>query len=205
MNTISNTLTRWHKIAERLKSAVNQLATTNVAAMTVTHIESDTLEVRQETLKAAANKAIGEQTALLLSLQTALFSIRRALAKANVEHRISDLLNDLEHAKQKMNYDVEIVSTAECALSEDEFHRLADKRSKSAVVLQESGVRASRVLAENHRVTVTFLAAVQLRDLVTIRESLRTEMNALSDLLADANATKLSLSMSADVTRYLGL
>jgi hypothetical protein len=205
MKTISNSLTRWHKVSERLKLATAEIAASNLAAITIGHIDFDTLEVRKGTLKPAAERAITEQTALMLKLQSAMFEIRRVLAKANTAHGISDLLNDLEHAKQRMNYFCELVRCAEEALSEDEFQRLAEKRAKALCAQAESGSRFTRVLADGGRASITFLSAERLREMVAKREAFRVEMNALSDRLADANATKLSMALDDDVARHLGL
>lgn len=190
--SISNTLTRWHKVAERIKSATTELMHANVAVLTVGHqIDSDTFTVRKATLKAEAEKALVAQTALYFSLQDALFAIRKALAHANTAEGVSDRLNEMEAAKQKGAYYAALLETADGSLSVEEFSALAAKRSGTS--------------SHMYGVNVTFISAEQKTALTEQRDRARREVNALADRLADANATKLSLTLSDEVVAFLGL
>lgn len=189
---ISNTLTRWHKVAERIKSATSELMNANVAFLSTGHqIDGDTFTVRKATLQAEAAKVLADKTTLFFSLQEALFSIRKALAHANTAEGVSDRLNEMEAAKQKGAYYAALLDTADGSLSVEEFAALAAKRSGTA--------------SQMYGVSVTFISAEQKVALTEQRDRARREVNALADRLADANATKLSLQLSDEVVAFLGL
>jgi hypothetical protein len=191
--TISNTLTRWHKVAERIKGATTELMQANVAVLSTGHqIDGDTFTVRKTTLKAESENALVAKTSLYFSLLDALFAIRKSLAHANTSEGVSDRLNEMEAAKQKGTYYAALLETADGALSVDEFAALAAKRSGS------SG-------HSMYGVNVTFMSAEQKAVLTEKRDAARREVNALADRLADANATKLSLTLSDEVVAFLGL
>lgn len=191
--TISNTLTRWHKVAERIKGATTELMQANVTVLSVGHqIDSDTFTVRKATLKAEAETALVGKTALYFGLQDALFAIRKALAHANTKEGVSDRLNEMEAAKQKGAYYAALLETADGSLSVEEFAALAAKRSGSSS-------------HSMYGVNVTFITAEQKAALTEERDRARREVNALADRLADANATKLSLTLSDEVVAFLGL
>lgn len=189
---ISNSLTRWHKVAERIKGATTELKAANVACLSVGHqIDGDTFTVRKASLSSDADKALGTKTALYFSLQEALFAIRKALAHANTAHGVSDRLSEMEAAKQKGEYYSALLETADGSLSVEEFAALAAKRSGTS--------------SHMYGVNVTFISAERLATLTEQRDSARREVNALADRLADANATKLSLQLSDEVVAFLGL
>lgn len=190
--SISNTLTRWHKVAERIKGATTELMQSNLAVLNAgQQIDGDTFVVRKAALQSAAEKALSEQTALYFSLHDALFAIRKALAHANTAEGVSDRLNEMEAAKQTAAYFTALLETASDSLSVEEFSALASKRSGTS----------------NHMygVSVTFISAEQKAALTAKRDSARREVNALADRLADANATKLTLTLSDEVVAFLGL
>lgn len=188
---ISNTLTRWHKVAERVKVAATEMSQKNLqTVMGSRNLDADTFAVRRANLRAASVKATGEQTVLFFKLQRTLFQIRRALAKANVQFGVSDLLSNMEEAKQAMNYYTTLLGATEGALSEDEFASLAGRKNA----------------AQNmYGVSVTFISAEQIASLTEDRDALKREVNALADRLSDANASKLSLDIDDDVVKAIGL
>jgi hypothetical protein len=189
---ISNTLTRWHKIAERVKLAASELSQKNLQALQVgRNLDADAFTVRKATLQTAVGNAIGEQTDLYFALQEALFGIRRALAHANVQNGVADLLNEMEQAKQKANYYSNLVDSSAGALSVAEYSSLCAKRNANSSAM--------------YGATVTFLSTEQLADLTDKRDAARREVNALADRLADANASKLSLDISDEVANVVGL
>jgi hypothetical protein len=189
---ISNTLTRWHKIAERVKQAANELAQKNFQAIQAgRNLDADTFSVRKAALQTTVGSAVGEQTSLYFALQDALFGIRRALAHANVRHGVADLLNEMEQAKQKANYFSNLVDSSAGALSVSEYSALCAKRNANS--------------AGMYGANVTFLSAEELADLTEKRDAARREVNALADRLADANASKLSLDISEEVAKVVGL
>lgn len=190
--SLSNTLTRWHKIAERIQKAAQEIRAKNVAVLNSTQsIDVGAFDVRQDSLKAATNKVLTEQTELYLALQNALFTIRKALARANVKEDVSDLLADMEQAKQDEAYFAALLETAENALSVAEFAALAKKRAGTNTGMYD--------------VSVTFISAEKLEHLSEQRDNARRQKDSLANRLSDANASKLSLSLDEKVVAFMGL
>lgn len=191
---LSNTLTRWHKIAERIQKAAQEIRSKNVSVLNSTQsIDVGAFDVRQDSLKAATEKVLGEQTVLYLALQGALFQIRKELAKANVklEACVSDLLADMEFAKQTEAYFAGLLETADNALSVSEFAALAKKRAGTNTGMYD--------------VSVTFISAEKQEYLAEQRDKARREKDSLANRLSDANASKLSLELDEKVVAYMGL
>ena len=114
---ISNTLTRWHKIAERLHQAAVELDQEIAQAVTPgSAVDFDTFEVRKTALSAAANVALSAKTELYHALQFALFDVRRKLAHANVNHGVADLLNAREVIKSQVAFYTKHIDAAQAAM-----------------------------------------------------------------------------------------
>jgi len=189
---INSTLTRWHKVAERLQQGAGDLARENREALQAgQHIQHDAFSVRKESMTAAAAKALGERTELYFKLHDALFDIRAALAHANTKHEVSDLLNKKEKALQRMTYFDGLLATAKDCLSVAEFAALASKRANTTTGMFD--------------VSVTFISAEKLAELTKARDSARRDRDNLADRLASANATQLQLALDEQVVEFLGL
>lgn len=192
--TISNTLSRWHKIADRIKAAAAEVMQENVQALHAGHnLDGDRFTVKQGAMRAAADRAVGAGTAEYLALQEALFTIRRAMARANTEHGVSDLLNQMEEAKQRANYYNSLLETNEGALTQSEFAALWAKKSG-----QVNG-------REMYGVSVTFVTDEMRSDMIAKRDAARKAVNTLADSLADANATKIALALDEVALAKVGL
>ena len=191
---ISNTLTRWHKVAERLKVGAAQIKQENIHALQAGHrVDADSFNVRKSALQAATQTALNEKTELYLALQSALFQIRKSLARTNTSAGVSDLLNEMEATKQRGDYYACLLETAEDSLSMDEYSSLASAKRTAAT---------SSVL---YGVSVTFVAPSEITRLTEQKEQAKRDVNALADRLADANATKISLELDDKVVAFLGL
>lgn len=192
--SLSNTLTRWHHIAERIQKAAKEIFAKNVSVLQSTQsIDVGAFAVRQESLTAATQKVLGEQTVLYLALLGALFHIRKELAKANVrlEVCVSDLLADMELAKQTEAYFAALLDTADNALSVAEFAALAKTRAGTNTGMYD--------------VSVTFISAEGQESLAEQRAAARRQKDSLANRLSDANATKLTLQLDEKVVAYMGL
>jgi hypothetical protein len=190
--SLSNTLTRWHKIAERIQKAAQEIRGKNVSVLNSTQgIDVGAFDVRQDSLKAATEKVLVDQTELYLALQRATFTIRKALAHANVKEGVSSLLADMENAKQDEAYYAALLETADNALSVTEFAALAKKRAGTNTGMYD--------------VTVTFISAEKQAELGEQRDRARREKDSLANRLSDANASKLSLELDEKVVAFMGL
>jgi hypothetical protein len=189
--SLSNTLTRWHKIAQHIRDKAQEIRAKNVAVLNSTQgIDVGAFEVRQESLKAATEKALGEQSELYLALVHANFVIRKATGRANVE-MVSDLLADMEEAEQNAAYFAALLETADNALSVAEFAALAKKRAGTTTGMYD--------------VTVTFISGEKQERLAAQRENARRSKDSLANRLSDANASKLVIELDEKVVAFMGL
>lgn len=194
--TLTHTLTRWHKIAERVKTASTELQVGMIQALNAGHnVDADTLRVRKDSLGATVDKAMGEQLVAWLALQAALFTIRQALAKANVESGVSSLLAELEQAKQELALYEAMLETQANTLSLSEFDALTPR-------LPSPSGTGQHLLS---RVSVTFISAEDQTEMSQRRAAARQRLNQLADQLAEANASKMTLSLDEAVLSHLGL
>ena len=196
---ITNTLTRWHKIAERIKGALNDRRQEVLGALQGGNsVDADTFSVRSNVLAEKASKALTEGMADVLRLQDALFYVRKELARANVQFLVSDLLNQMERAKQEMNFLEECIVAAGGKLSIEEMHNLASRRQAQPAPQTVYG-------HGREQFSVSLVSTEQLDELKAKRDAARRSVNGLADKVADANANKLTLELDDIVVEVLGL
>jgi hypothetical protein len=196
--SVSNTLTRWHKIADRVKQAASETKQKNMNTLQSSRsIDADTFSVRKGALESATAKAIGEQSVLYFSLLGTLFMIRRALAQANVKNGVSDLLSQMEEAKQTGEYYENMLETTEGTLTQDEFSALYQKKNAAA--------KNSSSSVSMYGVSVTFMSEAMVAGVAEKRDAARKLVNALADKLSDANATRITLDVDLSVATVIGL
>jgi hypothetical protein len=196
---ITNTLSRWHKVAERLKMAVNENRQEAISALQAgASIDLDTFTVRGDSLLANASAALAGGAESVLRLQGALFYVRKEVARANIEFKVSDLLNDMELAKQELNFWEECLATAADKLSADEMKNLS--------LLRKAQPAPQSVYGHGHeRFSVNLISAESLTGLKSRRDAARRRVNTLADDISNANASKLTLALDDTVVALLGL
>lgn len=201
---VSNTLTRWHKVAEHLKTAADEAqAQIDQALAPADNIDFDTFEVRREAMEANAAKVKEETEPLHDALVDALFVVRRKLAHANVQHGVADLLNEIEHTKLLIARATANIDAASSALSPAEFSELGRRRAaqpqNSAATDTLGRVRGAA------RPRLTLRTAGELAEKVANRTALRLKQTGLANRLADANATRIEIDIDERVAAAIGL
>lgn len=196
---ITNTLSRWHKIAERLKTATTEQRQEALTALQAgASVDLDTFTVRGETLQANAREALVGGTASVLRLFDALFHVRKEVARANIEFKVSDLLNDMERAKQELNFREECLATAADKLSVAEMQNLSNLRSAQPAAANVYG-------HGRERFSVSLVSTESVAELKSKRDDARRKVSALSDQISNANASKLTIVLDDSVVALLGL
>lgn len=195
---ISNTLSRWHKVADAVKAAAQKVKAENQAKLTAgACLSEDTFKVRKDALKVSADSVAETGTPLYLRLLTTLFRIRKALAHANTRHHVSDLLAEQEENKQTIQYYTEMIEAAQGGVSVAEYESLIRYNKE-----RNSGNATYRGTLTEH---VTFVEPVTLEVMREKLAGLEREKFALSNRVADANATKLEIEIDLDVAVLIGL
>lgn len=190
---ISNTLSRWHKIAQRVRAAGQKVQAEITAALNAgAHLDSDTFEIRKTKLQSETTFAVTEKLSQYKAMQDTLFKIRKSVNQANLSHGVSDLLNQIERVKQEREFYNAIIISQEHLMSTSDYAQLAARRSKS-----ES--------TRYHSAAVTFLSSEKLAEMIVERDALAVKLNQLADMLSDANATKLKIFIDESVAKVVGI
>lgn len=204
MSKISNTLTRWHKVAARIKSKVAELSVEIGSDVTALQLDADSFDIRKEKLSQAAESAVTTKLNRALEFNAALFKIRAELAKANVTQGVSELLVQMEETRQNKELLTKLLDSSGLenrgyqTLTVPEFESWAAKKKKAA----EAGAMPDY---NSGRVMVSFVPDEQVTGLQTQVAELDKKIMELSDRLSDANASKLAIDLPDEVCKELGL
>jgi hypothetical protein len=190
------TLTRWHKIAERINGALKLCEERSLAALTATAISPWNKEGIEEKAREIAGQAETD-LALIEAGTEAVAGIRGALARRNAELGISARLAEVEAANRKARLYRELIDKqrADMVRPEDVRHvpamvgadePLWPRRSASGITL----AIADKALLDGLRAKLA-------------REQSRS--HALLDAIADANREKLELELADELLEIAGL
>ncbi len=190
------TLTRWHKVAERINAALKVREERSLAALTGTTISSWNKEGIEEKARDIAGQARAD-LALIEVATAAVAGIRAALGTRNTELGISARLAEAEAANRRARLYRELVDKQRADMVRPEDVRrvpvtvatdepLFSRRSGSAITL----AIADKALLDELRVKLA-------------REQARA--HALLDAIADANREKLELDLADELLEIAGL
>jgi hypothetical protein len=207
----SNTLTRWHKIGERANEKLGDLNAQITELLGIHVLTVDTLDRDLEKSHSDLNK-VAKLQAERDSVSDALASIRKALARANVEQGVSDLLVDMETLRRKIsglnvyigNSRFQDVSQAKEVINQKKDFISNIEKSLATVTNPVPVFDQIRTLK---REAVNFFP-VSESDVETVKEqitALRKEVVKLGDSLSDKNATKIQIALSESASKSLGL
>jgi hypothetical protein len=191
------TLTRWHKIAERINAALKEREARAIAAFTSTTIspwnkegvEHKTAEIAA---RARADLALVEQGA------AAVAAIRSALAVRNAELGIAKRLAEVEAANRRI------------AL----YRAVLEKQTVDMVRPEHVRHVPAHAVAENEpawgrreapRITLQIADAGLLAELAAKLAREQARAHALLDEIADLNREKLELDVAAELNEIAGL
>jgi len=193
---ITNTLTRWHKIAERVLEQERRVMQDINTALTATHrLDVDAFEVRRPVFESAARDAATGKLDLLVALQAARFQIKTALGRANVEFGVSALLTDMKRVSEERDVIQSVYDTSIHSISASDFEKLIE-RKKADDAAQRTALAAQRV---------SFVPADIQKALKERVDASVRQLNALADKLADSNASKITIDIDETVATAVGL
>lgn len=200
MASISNTLSRWHKVAGRIKSRITELQAEIRSATAEQHLDVDSFIIRKERMQANASEAYNVKLPLMLELNAALFEVRKQLAEANVKFGVSAALVEMELARQNqiLLQDIHLDSL-------DSGYVLTTADFEKLVALKKAAPAEQQVNRSSDRAAVSFADTEKNSQIETQIEELGRKVVGLSDKLSDLNATKLSIDLPELVCKELGL
>lgn len=184
---VSVTLSRAHKIAERLKAGAAERFTVAENGMGVQTAFSSMLPSLVPAMMASVQRA---QTALgeARAWQAAYAEVRKAIGRANHEAGVSELLADQERINRELGWHQTLV--AGYGLSAPHLD----------VVLAPTSAAPAGV---DRHLSFNVLSTEQLDALKATVARLRRESFALSDKVAEANATRVTLAIPADIAEQV--
>jgi hypothetical protein len=193
MSALTVTLTRAHKISERIGAAMKAAQTLASSTdgvsvrMTAKPTEDQSQLIKDKTAKVLT--AVN-QFAALARVQEA---IRKAIARANVEAGVSDMLATIETNKRI------IAMYAAVAAAHDVS---ADEVSLSSV---DSYAWPALSASYMSGVSVTGMLRKDVEDMVTEQRELERQNFVLNDKLADLNARQITFEVPDALRAELGL
>jgi hypothetical protein len=190
------TLTRWHKVAERIGAALKEREARAAGALTATTISPWNKEGIEEKASSIAARAKAD-VALFEAGTAAIAAIRSALGGRNAELGISARLAEVEALNRRIalyraildKQSVDMVSPAH--VREVPVHAVADTESWGR--------------REPPRITLQIADAALLAELASKLAREQARAHALLDEIADLNRSKLELDMAAELEEIAGL
>jgi hypothetical protein len=192
--TYSCTLTRWHKVTERLTkefSALTKAAKSGLAETTVTEYLGEAQETRLIDLRDNCLKQIDSA----LAVQDAIVHIRQTLGAANENQGVSRALADYDKLVKRVNL----------------FESLLSARSSEQVAIGEikavkNPARSEKYLDRGQpKIAVAMLEGEPLEQLQAQFSEATTAMYVQADRLADLNKWVLEIAMEPEIAKLAGL
>lgn len=192
----SLTLTRWHKVAERINTALKEREARTLTALTATSISPWNKEGIEAKAEEIARRA--EEDLALIETGTAMVArIRAALGQRNTELGIGERLAEADAANRRAKLYRELRGKQSA-----DMVRPGDVRHVPPGIAGDDGIWTRRSSA-----TIT-LAIADKALLDGLRAKLAREearSHALLDAIADANREKLELELVDELTEVAGL
>ena len=191
------TLTRWHKVAERVNAALKERDARAVAAFTAATISPWNKEGVEQ--KAAAIGARAKADLAIVEAGTAaVAAIRAALARKNAELGIAARLAEVEAANRRIALYRTVLDKQSVDMVEPEH-----VRHVPALAVPEG--ESSWARRDPPRITLQVADAALLAEIASklAREQARAHM--LLDEIADLNREKLELELALELEEIAGL
>lgn len=187
--THSITLSRLHKLIERVKACIADqhkvMTSTLISAMVTTPLKAEIATFREKAKSGMEAREKAEQ------LSRDLAHLRGVVAAENARLGINELLG----LQEVLGKHLAVVKAA-VASGEETSLKMDDLVDGYGDVVPGIG------LGDYGR-QVSPLGDAQLKELKAKADQLQAEIYSLSDQIADRNATKIQISVSADVSKYL--
>lgn len=191
------TLSRWHKVAERLASKASEcsvLASAAFCSQRVNGYAGSEQKAALQAKAAAGESALNEH----LTLLEALSVIRSSLAKANAEIGVSRLLAEQETSNRRLKALREILAGQKTDMvsidSLESYKPYADPQSRYGYRDEAQGAIAVRCLS------------CELESkLQSEAEKLQSALHRIADEASDANSRKIKIEISVEAARIAGM
>jgi peptidyl-tRNA hydrolase len=194
MQTYTGTLTRWHKVTERLTKEFNELTKSARQGLTETSVTEYLGESQEIRLAQYRDDCLAKLERALLIQDTVTY-IRQALGEANERQGVSRSLAEYDKLLKRANILSAITSAQDAQRVEIGELKNVKYPARSEEWRDRGQTKIAVALLEGE-----LLAAMKART-----EAATAAMYAQADQLAELNKTPLSLDLPADIARIAGL
>jgi hypothetical protein len=193
--TYTLTLTRWHKVAERLARDYSESISQSRSTLSQTVISAYLGEEQEQFLQAQTQNALGNLERAF-RIQDAVAHIRHLVGNANVHEGVAAKLAEFDKLNRRVKTLSEVVDsqstdmvsiTQLCSIPKDYVADGANYDSKRP------------------KIKVRMLGMQDLEKLASQLDATRKAAYALSDEVSDLNKAKLSIELETDVASAAGL
>ena len=189
------TLSRWHKIAERLSREYTETVYACRLTLNQTKVSAYLGSSQEKELRGQSTMSL-ERLNKAFFIQDCLAQIRQALGDAIVHHGISAKLAEFDKLNRRVKVLTEIIEGQKAdMIGIDELHKIP------ADYLADG----ERYDSKRPLLSVRMLDASALGALRTQFEQLRTQAYALADEIADLNRAKITLELPVEIAQMAGL
>jgi len=193
--TCTLTLTRWHKVAERLSREYTESVYATKQTLNNTKVSSYLGTEQQVALRSATQDAT-ERLARAFRVQDAVSEVRQALGDANVKNGVSPKLAELDKLNRRLKVVTDLVEgQGPSMISIEQLENIP-----ADYVADGNSYDSKRPLLH-----VRMLSKDDLTRLKADFESIRSQAYALSDEVADLNKATLTLTVSLEVAALAGI
>jgi hypothetical protein len=193
--TCTLTLTRWHKVAERLSREYTESVYAAKQTLSNTKVSSYLGAEQQDALRSATQDAT-ERLSRAFRVQDAVSDVRRALGDANVKNGVSPKLAELDKLNRRLKVVTELIEAQSPGMISIE--QLVN--IPADYVADGNSYDSKRPLLH-----VRMLGKDEVKQLKADFEAIRHQSYALSDEVADLNKATLTLSVSQEVATLAGI
>lgn len=193
--TYTLTLTRWHKVAERLAREYGESISESRSTLSQTVISAYLGEEQEQFLQAQTQSALGNLERAF-RIQDAVAHIRHLVGNANVHEGVAAKLAEFD----KLNRRVKTLSEVVDSQSTD-MVSITQLRSIPKDYVADGASYDSK----RPKIKVRMLGMQDLEKLASQLDEARKAAYTLSDEVSDLNKAKLSIELETDVASAAGL
>ena len=193
--TYTLTLTRWHKVAERLAREYGEAVSESRSTLTQTAISAYLGEEQEEFLQTQTQTALANLDRAF-QIQDAVAHVRHLVGDANVREGVSAKLAEFD----KLNRRVKALSEVVESQSSDMVSVTQLRSIPKDYVADGASYDSKRP-----RIKVRMLDTQALQRLADQLSNVRKAAYALSDEVSDLNKAKLSIELETEVASAAGL
>ena len=193
--TYTLTLTRWHKVAERLARDYGESISESRSTLSQTVISAYLGEEQEQFLQAQTQNALGNLERAF-RIQDAVAHIRHLVGNANVHEGVAAKLAEFDKLNRRAKALSEVVDS-----QSTEMVSVTQLRSIPKDYVADGASYDSK----RPKIKVRMLGMQDLEKLANQLDAARKAAYALSDEVSDLNKAKLSIELENDVASAAGL